>query len=58
MARYPAVPILQTYLQDSTVLFLDDGDREEEKLVAEKWRDKFNYSIQRNISHKGFYVIN
>ena len=37
LARYPALPALLPYLADDAVIFLDDGIREDETEVAERW---------------------
>jgi len=37
MARYPAVPMLESRLSDSAIVVLDDADRTDEHAIAEQW---------------------
>lgn len=37
-ARYPAYPLLEPYLADSSWVLLDDADREDEREIGQRWR--------------------
>lgn len=41
LARYPALPILREYLADDAYVLLDDTDREQEKLIVQRWLEEF-----------------
>ncbi|MDB3887366.1 class I SAM-dependent methyltransferase [bacterium] len=57
MARYPAIPILEKFITDKTVIYLDDAFRNEEAEIAEEWKSKFGMSFQLTKSHKGFFTL-
>lgn len=40
-ARYPAVPLLNERLRKGAVVYLDDGRREDEQHIAERWQREF-----------------
>lgn len=41
LARYPALPIFIDRLSESAQLVLDDGRRDEEKVIVERWQREF-----------------
>lgn len=41
LARYPALPALYARLAPGAIVFLDDGNREDEKMIADRWRREF-----------------
>ena len=41
LSRYPALPCLSGYLTDSTVIFLDDAARDDEKKLVSRWLKEF-----------------
>jgi hypothetical protein len=43
MIRFPAVPVLQDYLSTDSLILLDDGQRQDERRVAEAWMTKFGF---------------
>jgi predicted RNA methylase len=57
MARYPAIPILEKYITDQTIIYLDDAYRSEEAEIAKKWELKFDLSSQLIKSHKGIFHL-
>jgi hypothetical protein len=57
MARFPAVPILKKFIDEQTVVFLDDGYREEESLIASKWSKIYNLKSELIKSHKGYFTL-
>ncbi|RFC55959.1 class I SAM-dependent methyltransferase [Brumimicrobium aurantiacum] len=57
MARYPALPLLIKHLNNDTVLFLDDGDRDEEAKIASKWETSFKRKKIKHSSHKGYFTL-
>jgi Methyltransferase domain len=38
LARYPAVPLLRARFSPGALVILDDGDRPDERAIAERWR--------------------
>ena len=38
MSRFPALPVIINRLNDHAVIFLDDGNREDEKKIIKEWR--------------------
>lgn len=54
-ARFPALPILMDYCHDSTLVILDDADRDEEKSILERWKKLVGgnaaYDFLSNIRH-------
>ncbi|SMC09307.1 glycosyltransferase [Nitratiruptor tergarcus] len=54
LARYPALPLLYSYLNNETVILLDDAHREEERKIVEKWlRDDYNLRSENYETQKG-----
>ena len=41
LARYPAGPNLFPHLNTPAVVFLDDAAREEERVIVERWQEKY-----------------
>ena len=40
-ARYPAIPILEKYLSNESIIILDDGRRDDEKSIVDMWEKEF-----------------
>ena len=40
MARYPALPMLRSFLADNAFIIFDDTHREQEGLIAERWLEQ------------------
>lgn len=38
LARYPALPVMRARLKPGAIIFLDDGDRPDEREMAQRWR--------------------
>lgn len=57
MSRYPAIPILASYLSPNVTIYLDDGNREEEKMIAEEWSRIYGYRSMKIESHKGYFKL-
>lgn len=64
LARYPAIPILFSYLSDRFTILLDDAKRPDEILIVEKWVKYLEKEgCQINIEHylnyeKGMVILN
>ena len=41
LARYPALPVFYEYLNNDAVIFLDDGVREDENKIMQRWLQEF-----------------
>ena len=37
-ARYPALPVLASQLNDGAIILMDDANRADERAVLERWR--------------------
>ncbi|HEX5576766.1 MAG TPA: class I SAM-dependent methyltransferase [Gemmatimonadaceae bacterium] len=58
MARYPALPVLHDRLAANCVLLMDDGNREDERLTAERWTTEFpEFSAEFLYLEKGAYLL-
>ncbi len=57
MARYPVIPIMEKYLNKNTLIYLDDSNREEEKLSVEKWVREFSLKNDFFKSDRGYFVL-
>jgi predicted O-methyltransferase YrrM len=40
LSRYPALPLLADWLAEEVTFIVDDGDREDEKIMVEKWLEE------------------
>jgi methyltransferase family protein len=45
LARYPAVPLLQSCLSPNCSILLDDGNRRDERLIAHQWAEMLGASL-------------
>lgn len=58
LSRYPALPLLSDWFSEEVTLIIDDGDREEEKYIVEKWmKEKTNLESNFHGTEKGAYVL-
>lgn len=58
LSRYPALPLLSNWLSDDATFIVDDGDREDEKIIVGKWT-KENPSITSEYrkTQRGAYLL-
>ncbi len=58
LARYPALPALDTKLSADCAIFLDDADRADERIIVSRWTDEFpRFSVQRLNAEKGCAML-
>jgi len=63
MMRYPALPLLQSYLADGARILMDDADRDDETRVVGRWQTEFPLQMLRDYpsayadSEKGLKVL-
>lgn len=58
LSRYPAVPLLKEFFADDCIIMLDDGLREDERIIANKWASILNADDPRlNNKGRGFWTI-
>ena len=58
MVRYPALPLLEKYLNENAVIFIDDGKRKEEKQIVKKWLKEFSgFDYRWHNTEKGTVVL-
>ncbi len=55
LSRYPAVPILRKRLRNGSIIILDDGKREDEKIIAEEWTKRYNLNLEYIDNKKGAF---
>lgn len=51
-SRYPAVPVLAPNIDENTVVLLDDGKREEEVAIAERWCAEDGMTVTGRLPHE------
>ncbi|MDQ3100591.1 MAG: class I SAM-dependent methyltransferase [Bacteroidota bacterium] len=57
-ARYPAVPLLFSKFRKGTRVLLDDGEREDERVIAERWCMEFGANTMEYLPlEKGAWTI-
>jgi predicted O-methyltransferase YrrM len=56
-ARYPAVPLLAPHLAPGCVVLLDDGDRPDERAIAETWARELRYGAARLATGRGAWLL-
>ena len=57
-ARYPAMPFFEKFLTDKAVVFLDDGQRDDEKAIVKRWEDEFpEWKFDYKEYMKGGFII-
>jgi len=47
MARYPALPLMQTKLNPNAIILVDDADREQDKQMCLRWEEEFPLELLR-----------
>jgi|GEM_PF-3517553 len=58
LARFPAMPAFKKYFSDDVVVFLDDGIREFEKEIADRWKkDHPEFTCEYREYQKGGFVF-
>ena len=58
LVRYPALPLLKSYLREGASILLDDAFREDEKMVVRKWLENDDTLTKRYIStEKGMCIL-
>lgn len=57
LSRYPAVPVLKKYLVDDVYVILDDGFREDERNIANKWSSDLSLEKHLNKGVRGFWIL-
>lgn len=57
LARYPALPILKEWLSPGGIILLDDGNRDDEREIAERWIKELNTTSEFLPAGKGAWII-
>jgi hypothetical protein len=57
LARYPAIPLLKNQIKNGTKIFLDDAYREEEEMIAMRWKEEFKLNCNFVKAHKGLFLL-
>jgi hypothetical protein len=56
-ARYPAVPLLAPHLAPGCAILLDDGDRADEREIAETWARELGRRATRLPTGRGAWLL-
>jgi hypothetical protein len=56
-ARYPAVPILESYLAARCSILLDDGDRQDERQAAQAWSRELGAALSYLEGGRGGWLL-
>jgi len=58
LARYPALPLLYNHLSEDVVIIMDDGIRQDEKDIAERYKNEFpSFTSQYKDLEKGAFIL-
>lgn len=58
LARYPALPLVESLLNPSAVIVMDDADRPGETAVIDRWQREFGpFDIYRPATEKGAAIL-
>ena len=58
LSRYPALPLLADWISDEVTIIVDDGDREDEEAMVNKWlEDNPNLKYKYYNTEKGTYIL-
>lgn len=58
LARYPALPLLYSFLAAESTIVLDDGQRPEEKEIVARWEDEFGELFPQYLElEKGAFLL-
>lgn len=57
LSRYPALPLLSNYLSEEATFIVDDGDREDEEAMVEKWMEESQLEAEYVKTEKGAYLL-
>jgi hypothetical protein len=56
-SRFPALPLLLDHLSPDAVILMDDGDRQGEKEVVEKWCAEYELEASYLSLEDGAYLL-
>ena len=57
MARYPVLPLLWGKLSDDAILLLDDGKRQDERFIVQRWEQEFDVTSELLPHERGTFVL-
>lgn len=57
LSRYPALPLLKDIITTKTSIYLDDGDREDEKKIVDLWSQQMNLTSEFITTNKGAFKL-
>ncbi len=57
LARYPALPLLETKLSEKAIIILDDTNRAAEQTIIARWCKEFNWQARFYDTEKGACVL-
>jgi predicted O-methyltransferase YrrM len=57
LSRYPALLMLNSKLSKDAVIIVDDGDREDEKLMVKQWTEELNWTAEYYETEKGTWIL-
>jgi predicted O-methyltransferase YrrM len=57
LARYPALPVFRTRLAPDAIVVLDDGARPDERVIADRWSQRFGFESEYLFMEKGAFLF-
>lgn len=56
-SRYPALPLLQPFLQPQSRILMDDTNRQDEQDISKRWEEEFGLVSQMLLAEKGAVLL-
>lgn len=57
LSRYPVLPLLNASMPKDKTILLDDGARDDEQKVAERWKKEFGLTVEYTKTIKGLFIL-
>lgn len=56
-SRYPALPLLRSYLHPKSWILMDDANRQDEQEISKRWEEEFGLTSQTLPAEKGALLL-
>lgn len=57
LARYPALPLLYNKLHNTTMILMDDTNRQDEQIIIAEWKASYNLNVEKYPLEKGAVLL-